>query len=78
MFYHLFIVVIIFFFADGTHVTLKQEAPTQVACAQAVKDEGMNIKNNVAAQAPYESAGKRVNGYLIECLAFNVPAVEGN
>ena len=75
MLYHLFLVIVIFYFADGSHVVLKQEAPTQIACTQAVRDMTSNIQANVAAQAPYAKANQRVSGYLVECRAFNTPAV---
>lgn len=78
MFYHLFLVIVIFFFADGSHAVLKVEAPTQVACTQSAREMTNNIQMNVAAQAPYAKANERVSGYLVECRAFNVVAVPGN
>lgn len=76
VFYHIFVVTIFMFFADGTHIVMKAEYPSAVACAQAAKDMNANTAANVAQTAPDTPANERLGGYLIECHAFNVPAVK--
>ena len=74
MMYHLVFALGIFFFADGTHVAVKQEEPTMAACQQYVRTEAPIVQGIVHAQAPYSNASVRVAGWRVSCFDIGVPA----